>query len=286
MPRVETRTPNYSSSSGSSRNEQQDHNLVESAPSRSRPSEFEDSARTALRSSYRDSLEDNTTSHRQNGAETILSSRFSGEDDPSHDQDYDPRSILGRRGTETEFYPTERLAPSAAGHYEKHETPLGSFSSRGGYGGQPFIQTRRGDYGNASVGTKYSENAAVLNSASPRRQERIADTMLRASHGESVNLGRYTNEERRAMSQLNAFSQVAEQHPRRTPGSSAFARASLRSIRDGSSTFGEEFGSGDRSHYIPARPGGANQMRNYAQGRYHDEEADYTAGNMSDSESE
>jgi hypothetical protein len=111
----------------------------------------------------------------------------------------------------------------------------------------------------------------------------MADDLLRSSKGENVDFSRYTPEERRAMTHLTTITQIAEQHPRRTPGSAAFARGSLRNIRDGTSTFHEEFNRKD-GHYVAARKKGTNKMKEFVKGNLSEAGPKYTAANMSDDE--
>jgi hypothetical protein len=99
--------------------------------------------------------------------------------------------------------------------------------------------------------------------------------------GQPVNFSQFTDGERHAMTLMMGITQNAEEA--RTPGSAAFARASLRNIADGVSTFSEEFNR-QNGAYVPAHVGGTGQMREYAPGRRIDPRADDTAANMSDDE--
>lgn len=221
-------------------------------------------------------------------------------DDPS---EYHPMDILRRRNQQETHgeahYSLEQAAPDAAakgkGNSITHQLPSGPVKTRIGNGGAPFVTSKKGDYEDAKVDTDYDDIAKKLNHKNRKQQENMADAMLAMSRGEEPDLSRYTSEEKRAMSHLVGITQLAEQHPNRTPGSAALARASLRRIRDEDSTFDKEFNTKD-GNYIPARkavkkgpdkvPGGTQQMRDFVRGSKRYEEAEHTAANMSESEDE
>jgi hypothetical protein len=195
---------------------------------------------------------------------------------------YDPHAILQRRYEQQELhYPMEQQAPHAAGPYQIHQTDAGPYSTRRGWGGQPFVQTRQANFNNAGMRGDYDSLVATLNSADPIRQENMAEAMLTHMQGQRVNFGQFTDGERHAMTLMMGITQNAEEA--RTPGSAAFARASLRNIADGVSTFSEEFNR-QNGAYVPAHVGGTGQMREYAPGTRIDPRADETAANMSDDE--
>lgn len=195
---------------------------------------------------------------------------------------YDPHAILKRRYEQQEqHYPMEEMAPHAAGPYQVHQTDAGPYSTRRGWGGQPFVQTQQANFNNVGMRGDYDSLVATLNSADPIRQENIAQAMLTHMQGQPVNFGRFTDGERHAMTLMMGITQNAEEN--RTAGSAAFARASLRNIADGVSTFSEEFNR-QNGAYVPAHIGGTGQMREYAPGRHIDPRADETAANMSEDE--
>jgi hypothetical protein len=195
---------------------------------------------------------------------------------------YDPHAILKRRYEQQEqHYPMEERASHAAGPYQVHQTDAGPYSTRRGWGGQPFVQTQQANFNNVGMRGDYDSLVATLNSADPIRQEKMAEAMLTHMQGQPVNFSRFTDGERHAMTLMMGITQNAEEA--RTPGSAAFARASLRNVADGVSTFSEEFNR-QNGAYVPAHIGGTGQMREYAPGRYIDPRADETAANMSDDE--
>jgi hypothetical protein len=195
---------------------------------------------------------------------------------------YDPHAILKRRYERQEqHYPMEEQAPHAAGPYQVHQTDAGPYSTRRGWGGQPFVQTQQANFNNVGMRGDYDSLVATLNSSNPIRQENMAQAMLTHMQGQPVNFDRFTDGERHAMTLMMGITQNAEEA--RTPGSAAFARASLRNIADGVSTFSEEFNR-QNGAYVPAHIGGTGQMREYAPGRHIDPRADETAANMSDDE--
>ena len=253
-------------------------------------------------------------------------------DDPT-DRTYDRTGILKKRNKEPGNYPLEQSAADASGPYTRHELGSGPYSTtKGRYGDQPFIQTRKTDYNKADVGLDYDDIVRVLNQDDPDaakiklapkkdpddpdeegedapdadypKQEKMASDMLEHTKGKDVDFSGYTDEERRAMTHLMAITQVAEEHPNRTPGSAPFARASLKRIADGDSTFGKEFSrgkkteanEGDRAmkgNYVPAHVGGTGKMRKFVQSNENPNKEDkkvrnvgarYTAANMSDDE--
>src|ERR1700760_2804378 len=92
---------------------------------------------------------------------------------------YDPHSILKKRYEQQDHhYPMEQRAPHATGPYQVHQTDAGPYSTRRGWGGQPFVQTRQGNFNNAGMRGDYDSLVATLNSADPIRQENMADAML------------------------------------------------------------------------------------------------------------
>jgi hypothetical protein len=92
---------------------------------------------------------------------------------------YDPHAILQRRYEQQELnYTMEQRAPHAAGAYEVHQTDAGPYSTRRGWGGQPFVQTQQANFNNARMKGDYDSLVATLNSANPVRKENMADVML------------------------------------------------------------------------------------------------------------
>jgi hypothetical protein len=200
----------------------------------------------------------------------------------SEDETYHPHAILQRRYEQQDpNYPMEQDAPDAAGPYQTHQTDAGPYSTRPGWGRQPFVQTQQANFNNVGMRGDYDSLVTTLNSAKPERQEDMAEAMLRHTRGERVNFDEFTDGERHAMTYMMGITQNAEEF--RTPGSAALARGSLRNVADGTSTFQEEFNRQDGA-YVPARVGGTQQMRDYAPGRLIDLRADETAANMSDDE--
>jgi hypothetical protein len=85
---------------------------------------------------------------------------------------YDPHAILRRRYEQQEHhYPMEQEAPHAAGPYQVHQTDAGPYSTRRGWGGQPFVQTQKANFNNAGMRGDYDSLVATLNSADTIRQE-------------------------------------------------------------------------------------------------------------------
>jgi hypothetical protein len=208
---------------------------------------------------------------------------------PRLDGSYNPISTLRRRNTsERPEYTLEERAPQAArrGNAQRIELPTGPVSTRRGWGNAPYIQSRQGDYAGARVGTDYDDIVRVLGAAGPNRQEGLARAALRMSQDRQARMPRNaTPEEQRALSHLVAITQVAEEN--RTTGSASFARAALRNIADGTSTFGEEFNR-TNANFVPARRGGTAEMRRFVEDSEQNsppyDEARATAANVSESD--
>jgi hypothetical protein len=222
----------------------------------------------------------------------------------SHDQplelpsslrgEYNPMGILQRRNQPGQAnYPLEQKAPDIPRAQQTHELPSGPFSSRIFRGNAPFIQSKKEDYDNQHVGVDYDNIISHLAPSDPRRQEDMAHDMLLMAKDDdeepAPDLSKYSEQEKRAMTHLLGITQVAEEHPNRTTGSAALARASIRNVADGTSTFHEEFNSKNGS-YVPARrkigkePGGTQQMKDFVSGKRMYEESELTAANMSEDE--
>lgn len=302
--------------------EAQSHNTIQQAAPQEPPAEDQEMHEPALHDLGYGELHAQGTEHSHQGSNhaetsgpatpssssknltqpTTISQGFSREDldDPS---EYHPLDTLRKRNqqetTGEANYPLEQAAPSAAakgkGNSITHQLPSGPVNSRFGHGGAPFVTSKKDNYDGAQVAVDYDDIAKKLNHSNPQRQENMAQAMLKMTKGEKPSLKSYTTQEKRAMSHLAGITQLAEQHPNRTPGSAALARASLQRIADGTSTFHQEFNTKD-GNYVPARkavktgpdkaPGGTQQMRDFVRGTKTYEEAEHTAANLSESEDE
>jgi hypothetical protein len=206
-------------------------------------------------------------------------------DDDASDPDWTPFLAMDRRFARAQAgearYPMEETSRDWAGETHRIETAAGPFTFHRGRGQQPYIRTRREDFAGANVDDDYDSIVRVLSDANPRVEERRAYLILRMARGGRPSLAHETAQVRRAMTYLLGLTQVAEESRRRTPGSAAAARASLRTIADGTSTFHAQF---NRTNglFVAARRGGTAAMREVAAGkRQLDEDV---AGNVSDSD--
>jgi hypothetical protein len=151
------------------------------------------------------------------------------------------------------------------GAYTRQDVGGGHVSWRRGRGGQPFVQSRVGDYGGARVRVDYNDIASALDEGTDRQREDRGHALLNASLGAAANFAGWADRQRRAGMHLLGITQVAEEHASRTPGSALLARGALQGIADGTMTFTEAFSSGN-GRYTPAHVGGTAEMREVGAG--------------------
>ena len=205
--------------------------------------------------------------------------------DENADGDWTPQDVARRhidraqRG-ETD-YPLETRSHEWDGGSYRIDSGSGMMRYHKGRGGQMYIRTRADDFGGQKIGDDYDSLVSTLSHDDPEVEEERANILLRLSRGEDVDLDGIPNKIRRAMTFLLGMTQVAEENPSRSSGSAGTARASFRSIADGTSTFHQEFNR-TNGRYVPAHVGGTGEMREVVSGTrmLHDD----LAGNMSDDE--
>lgn len=161
--------------------------------------------------------------------------------------------------------PLEAQARTFDGTYTQYNLGGGQISMRNGRGGQPFVQSRVGDYGGARVAVDYDDVAAVLDEGTARQIEKRAYALLRGALGGVVNFAGWADRQRRAGMHLLGITQLAEEHTTRTEGSALLGRGALQAIADGTMTFTEAFNR-ENGHYTPAHHGGTREMRQIGAG--------------------
>lgn len=179
-----------------------------------------------------------------------------------------PRMFADARAGRLPRQPLEQAAHDwDENSYQRIGTAAGSFSVRPGRANQPFIQSRKEDYGNASVDVDYDAVADELSDdeTTPDERRARAANVLNLMKGKPVNLHGTPHRVRRAMVHLAGITQVAEEHRTRTPGSARMGRAAVRAIRRGAGTFHGMFRRAD-GLYLPARHGGTGMTREVAAG--------------------
>ena len=189
----------------------------------------------------------------------------SDSDENSEDDDnWSPRDNYRRsraRAGGRSSYPLESLARQWDGTgYHQTSTGAGTVSYRRGYGGHPFIQSRKDDYNGARVGLEYRDFVPHFEDSDPEKEEDNADTLLRMSHGEQPDLSDWSDEKKRAAAHFLGVTQIAEEHRSRNPVSAGLARSGLRTVADGHGRMRNIF-TGQSASYLPARKGGTGLMR-------------------------
>jgi len=109
-------------------------------------------------------------------------------------------------------------------------TPFGRTHAHTGWGGQPFITSKKEDYGGAAVGNRYTDIISSLRSGGKSDQEIATKLLNEDSSG-------MTDKERRGAAMCDSIVGVGEEF--RVEGSARVCRAALRTIEDGSATFDE-----------------------------------------------
>ncbi len=125
-------------------------------------------------------------------------------------------------------------------------------SFRRGYGGQPFFSMKKEDYGGAVVASDYDALASKLAKGGDAEKETAQDILDTITSGGDLDATKYTDEERRAAATLSGLTQFIEPHSTRIPSTDKYARASLRRIAEGDSTFKREFNR-KSGNFVPAR---------------------------------
>lgn len=192
------------------------------------------------------------------------------EESESDDVDWTPEKVfLGKvesiRSGEEPRTDLEDFSHSFDGSYTRLNFGSGMASVRRGRGGQPYVQSRLGDFGRARVSGDYDSIAKVLDQGTAEEIEDRGDTLLKAATGERADFTGWTDEERRAATHLLAITQVAEENPTRTEGSALLARGGFQAISDGVETFHSVFNR-ESGLYTPAHFGGTGEMRQVADG--------------------
>jgi hypothetical protein len=155
--------------------------------------------------------------------------------------------------------PMEGIAATMSGT-TRTQTGAGMVTSSRGWGGQPRISSRASDYGGATAPSDYPRLATILDASGDIEQ--LASSMLSASSGEDADFSRYSDETRRAVAMTLGITQIAEEHPRRTPGSALLGRAAFQAVEDGTHTFREAMSS------LPYAPkGGTKAMKDIRAGK-------------------
>jgi hypothetical protein len=125
---------------------------------------------------------------------------------------------------------------------------------RKGQGDQPYLSVNKKNYGQAVLETDYDAMVSALEDAvqaGEGTQAEIAQAMLSWIENEDVKLSKFGNKTQRAMAQFIMLTQIIEAHAARVPGTDKLARASLRRIAMGVSTFHKEFNNVSGS-FLPA----------------------------------
>ncbi|MGH6991593.1 MAG: hypothetical protein ACREE3_16970, partial [Stellaceae bacterium] len=153
----------------------------------------------------------------------------------------------------------EQAAGSMNGTF-RFETGAGTVTASRGWGGQPRISSRAPDFGGAAAPTDYPGLGNILHATGD--PEDVAHNMvLAAEDDDDADFGGLSHREQRAAAMTIGITQVAEQHPRRTPGSAAVGRAAFRAVADGTMTFPEAIAT------MPFAPrGGTRVMREIGSG--------------------
>ena len=232
-------------------------------------------------------------SHYDEGADADIELDEEEEEDTS-DEEYDPLERLINANRRAK----KRIRKNKAGKYgindmsnslkgkktQRFSTKFGPMSMRRGRGKQPYVQSRKGDYGGKRVGTKYSEFVPAMSRGVNQRQ--MARDVSSSIRGGNPDTSGYSDRQRRGANHFMGITQIAEDDTNRTPGSGKLARGGLQMVQDGEGTFSSLF-SGANAPYVPARGGGTGAMRDLVAGRTEPDDATLDMiGNMSSSSSE
>ena len=183
----------------------------------------------------------------------------------------DQRSSSGSPYTPERFpsLSQDRVSPTAYEEFaaDKQKGPVdtstGPIKVSKGWGGQPYVSSKKGDYGNRKAGSDYKSMSRDLGNM-PIPQERLAGTMLEAARGnrEPMNslMPNLSDGDRRTIAHMEGVSQIAEEYPNRNPGMAGGARGELKAISDGTRTFPEAFDNRTGT-YVPAHKGGTREAR-------------------------
>lgn len=163
----------------------------------------------------------------------------------------------------------ERTAASMSGT-TRVDTGAGMVTASRGWGGQPRISSRKEEYGGAHAPTDYVGLGGILDgTADP--EDAAHNMEMAAEDDDEADFSGLSHQQQRAASMSIGITQVAEEHPKRTPGSAAIGRAAFRAVSDGVKTFPESFSA------LPyAGKGGTKMMRDIKAGKRDltDEQAD------------
>lgn len=127
-----------------------------------------------------------------------------------------------------------------------------------GFGNQPFLSVNRNDYQSSAVASDYDSLTTAIkgdttNEDKNTKEQLIAkDILTFIENGDEKIIEKYPPKTKLAISTLVQLTQYIEPHPSRLPGSDKLARASLRRISKGESTFKAEFNRKD-GNFVPAR---------------------------------
>ncbi len=122
---------------------------------------------------------------------------------------------------------------------------------RKGWGSQPFLYLNKKHYKGSTVKSDYDSIWREIQKIKGPKWK-VARDILNFIESGDIDKEKYKGNARRAISTLIQLTQFIESHKSRVPGADKLARASLRRIANGESTFKDEFNR-ESGNYLPAR---------------------------------